>query len=91
MKNWKFGVLALGFMICLAFQTQQEKQAVLTLTKADMENLWSIVDDAAVPGTIRRPLLLKLEIAYNAAFTAKPLEQQTPVKQDTTKPKPKKN
>lgn len=89
MKNWKFGVLVLGFMICLAFQSMQEKQAVLSLTKPEAEALWGIVDDAAVPGSIRKPLQQKIEQAYVIAFQPKPLPQQAPV--DTTKPKLKKN
>ena len=63
-------LVCIGLMIGMAFQTQQqEKEATLRLNKAEMEAVWSIIDDAPVAGQIRKPLLQKIEIAYRVAFT----------------------
>ena len=64
MKNWKFGVLVLGFMICLAWQSHQEKEAILRLNIGELQALYQIVDESATPGSIRKPLLLKIETAF---------------------------
>lgn len=65
----------------LQAQYQQEKQATLHLTRGEIEAIYSIIDDAAVPGTVRKPLLEKIAKSYQAAFA-----QPAPVK-DTTKHK----
>jgi len=61
---------------------KQEKQATLILSRGEMEAVYQIIDDAAVPGAVRRPLLDKLMKSYQAAF-----QQPAPVKDTTTKPK----
>lgn len=77
------GTIALVSVITVHLQAQyqQDKQAVLTLSRGEMEAIYSIIDDAPVPGTVRKPLLDKLMKSYQAAFN-----QLAPVK-DTTKPK----
>jgi len=62
-------------------QSKQDKQATLNLTRSEIEVLYSIIDDAPVPGTVRKPLLEKIAKSYQVAFA-----QPAPVK-DTTKPK----
>lgn len=70
-------VLASAFTIVV----KQEKQATLILNRGEMEAVYQIIDDAAVPGSVRKPLLEKIMKSYQAAF-----QQQAPVK-DTSKPK----
>jgi len=61
---------------------QQEKEANLRLTKGEIEVLYNIIDESATPGSVRKPLLQKIEEAYRIAFT--PVQPQP---KDTTKPK----
>lgn len=84
-------IAALTFM---AFVTshlnfkQPEKEAILRLNRAEMEAMYSIVDESATPGNIRKPLLQKLAVAYEATWPSRPAP--APIKQDTTT-KQKKN
>ncbi len=77
------GIIFLGTIITLHLQAEykQEKEATLRLNRNELEVLFSIIDDAAVPGSVRKPLLQKIEVAYRTAFA-----QPAPIK-DTTKPK----
>lgn len=77
------GTIALVSVITMYVKAEgkQEKQATLILTRGELEAVYQIIDDAAVPGTIRKPLLEKIMRSYQAAFS-----QPAPVK-DTTKPK----
>ena len=72
-------VLASAFTMTVK---QQEKQATLVLSRGEMEAVYQIIDDAAVPGSVRKPLLEKVMRSYQAAF-----QQPAPVKDTTTKPK----
>lgn len=69
-----------------AQQSQQEKEVLLKLTKGEVEVLYSIIDESATPGQVRKPLLRKIEIAYSVAFP----QQIQPQPKDTTN-KTKKN
>jgi hypothetical protein len=60
---------------------KQEKLATLILNRGEMEAVYQIIDDAAVPGSVRKPLLEKIMKSYQAAF-----QQPAPVK-DTSKQK----
>ena len=55
---------------CVAFShKQQPKLATVSFTQQEMEALYQIVDDAAVPGQVRKPLLQKIGVSYEATFT----------------------
>lgn len=71
-----------GVTWALKASAQQEKEAILRLNKNEIEALYSIIDESATPGSIRKPLLQKIEIVYRATFAP-----QQPIKSDTTKPK----
>jgi hypothetical protein len=80
-------VLAFSIIFCASVFTfglkaQQEREALLRLNRVEMETLYSIIDESATSGSVRKPLLQKLEVAYKAAFAP-----QQPIKADTTKPK----
>lgn len=75
-------IIILTASITWAIPRQQEKEATLRLNRMETEALYGIVDDAAVPGQVRKPLLQKIEVAYRTAFA-----QPAPVKDTTTKPK----
>lgn len=71
-----------GITFVLKVSAQQgEKEAVVKFNKAELEALYQIVDDAAVPGQVRKPILQKLELSYRSTFA---VQQQV---KDTTKPK----
>ena len=79
-------VLFLGIILAASAITwavpKQEKQATLILNRAEMEMLYSIIDESATPGSVRKPLLDKIMRSYQSAFP-----QQPQVKPDSTKPK----
>lgn len=78
-------VITIAFGLTWALKAQQiqrEPEATLRLTRPELESLYQIIDDAAVPGHVRKPLLQKIQDAYTIAFAPKP-----EVKKDTTKPK----
>lgn len=56
-----------------AQQSVQQKEATIKLTQPEIEALYNIVDDAAVPGQIRKPLLQKIAAAYNFTFNPQPI------------------
>lgn len=51
-----------------AQQIQQEKEITVKFNRNELEALYNIIDDAALPGQVRKPLLQKLATAYNAAY-----------------------
>ena len=73
-------ILILLSAIHAQFPPQQEKEAILRLSMAELQTLYGIVDESATAGSIRKPLLLKIENAYKAAFA-------TTQSKDTSKPK----
>ncbi len=73
-----FGILSVISIFTWAIP-KQDKPVVLILNKSEAEIVYSIIDDASVPGSVRKPLLDKIMKAYNTAFAA-------PVR-DTSKPK----
>lgn len=81
------GITVLAFVFTWALKAQQtirqEKEVVLRLTKDEVEALYTIIDDAAVPGQVRKPLLQKIATAYNSAFQVQSVSQP----KDTTKTK----
>lgn len=76
--------LASGLTWALKAQQVPEKEITLKLTRGEVEALYSIIDDAAVPGQVRKPLLRKIEVAYNVAF---PQQIQPQPKDKTNKKK----
>lgn len=83
-------LLYLGIIIAMAGITfglkvsaqQGEKEAIVKFNKAELEALYQIVDDAAVPGQVRKPILQKLEMSYRSTFAVQPQTMK-----DTSKPK----
>jgi hypothetical protein len=75
-------LIAITATWALKEQVQPDPKAILILTKGEAEALYDMVDNAAVPGQIRKPILQKIANAYSDAFAQKP-----EVKKDTTKPK----
>lgn len=78
-------LLLLAFTACIwllpSYAKQQPKTMTLILNQQEAEILYQLVDDAAAPGNVRKPLLQKIQVAYMAAF-------QPPAPQpDTTKKK----
>lgn len=74
------GITVTASIITLALP-KQEKQATLILNRAEMEAIYSIIDESATPGSVRKPLLDKIMRSYQSAFA-----QPAPAK-DSTKPK----
>lgn len=56
----------------LKAQVKQDKEVVIHLNQSEAEALYNIVDDAAVPGQVRKPILQKIIVAYNSAFPQVP-------------------
>ena len=73
-------LLASGITWALKAQQVPEKEINVPLTIQELQTIYTVLDDAALPGQIRKPLLQKLANFYNQAMA------QTPQK-DTTKPK----
>lgn len=71
----------------LQAQYQQEKQATLILSRGELEAIYQIIDDAAVPGSVRKPLLDKIMRAYQSSFPQTTQGNPAQQKKDTTKPK----
>jgi hypothetical protein len=83
------GITVLTAAITLAIP-KQEKQATLTLSRGELEAIYQIVDDAAVPGAVRKPLLEKIMRAYQSAFPQTTQGNAAQQKKDSTsKPKNK--
>lgn len=76
--------LASGLTWALKAQQVPEKEITLKLTRGEAEVLYSLIDDAAVAGQVRKPLLRKIEVAYSVAFPQQPQPQP---KDTTTKTK----
>mgnify|MGYP001584856419 CR=1 FL=1 len=66
------GILIMLSAIQAQFPPQQEKEAILRLNKADVENIYNAVEDAALPGSIRKPLLQKLAAVYMSTWPTQP-------------------
>lgn len=77
------GLIIVAILIVTFFgfkDYQDPKLATLQLNKQEMEILLDAVDNSALPGQVRKPMVAKLANAYNAAFAPKP-------EGDTSKPK----
>lgn len=64
---------------------QPEKEAILRLNKSELQIMYSIIDESATPGNVRKPLLQKLELAYQITWPSTP--PPAPIKPDSTKSK----
>lgn len=92
MKSAALILLFTAYVIFHPSPAQTEKTGTLTLTRADAEILYQIIDDAEVSGKVRRPLLQKISVMYQATWVAQPLNQPqgTSNKADSTAAKNKK-
>ena len=73
-------VLVSGITWALKAQQVPEKEINIRLTIQELNTIYTVLDDAALPGQIRKPLLQKLATFYNQAMAPTP-------QKDTTKPK----
>ena len=66
MSNIKFTFLVGALIVAMSFQPRPT--CTLQLTQDEAQNLYNIVDNSATPGEVRKPLLQKIAIAYQAAW-----------------------
>lgn len=51
-------------------QKQQEKLITLSFTIQEVQEIYQIIDDAPLPGSVRKPLLSKIATQTNAQMPA---------------------
>lgn len=61
----------------------QAKGVILVLTDQEAQAVYQIIDDAAIPGSVRKPLLQKIQDAFTAAHP----QPVAPLKSDSSKKK----
>lgn len=67
-------ILFTGSALLLNGQAKQvePKPVVLVLTQNEAQVIYQLIDDAAVAGTIRKPLLQKIEVAFQESLPKPP-------------------
>jgi hypothetical protein len=80
-----FGLITV-ISVAQSFAPKQDKQISVSMTLQEWEIVYSAIDDASMPGNVRKPLLQKI-VTQVQAQTQPPKSQVPAQKQDSLKPK----